>query len=77
MLTCQGPRIANYILVQSVDMDAVRVLHTSLGNRLPALENHILARYMGQAIYRKMRVDLLERTRCLKEGYYGCHTLKD
>lgn len=76
-LACQGPRIANYILVQSVDMDAVRTLHASLGKRLPALENHILARYMGQAIYRKMRVDLLECTRCLKEGYYGCHTLKD
>lgn len=76
-LACQGPRIANYILVQSVDMDAVRVLHTSLGKRLPALENRILARYMGQAIYRKMRIDLLECTRCLREGYYGCHTLKD
>lgn len=76
-LDCQGTRIANYILVQSVDMDSVRALHTAFGNRLPLIGTHLLARYMGQAIYRRMKVDLLEKTRELRPGMCGCHMIKN
>lgn len=76
-LSCQGTEVANYILVQSVDMDSVRALHSSFGNRLPLLETHLLARYMGQAIYRRTKEDLLQKTRELRLGECGCHTVKD